>query len=92
MRKILSLCFRRVTLLHSISGFFKRFDNFYFQDYFYVLAQVIIVIVIAIYRLSTATDDIVTESYYSVLLLLIVGLIIYLSIRAIQVYKGKKLY
>lgn len=63
---------------------------FYLLGYFYVMVQVLLAIALGAWRLSTSNyPDIVTEICYSLLLLILVGIMIYLIIRAIWVYKGK---
>lgn len=62
---------------------------FYLLGYFYVMVQVLLAIALGVYRLVTTPRDIVTEICYSLLLLILVGIMIYLIIRTIWVYKGK---
>lgn len=66
--------------------------NFYLLGYFYVMGKAILITTFGAYRLVTSPRDIVIKIYYSALLLILIGIMIYIIIRAIWVYKGKKPY
>lgn len=92
---LLVIWFLAVLLFHRTLVRLKKLlasKNFYLLGYFYVMVQCLLVIALGVYRLVTAPRDIVTEICYSLLLLILIGIMIYLIIRAIWVYKGKKPY
>ncbi|BDI00856.1 hypothetical protein LmYK1_00960 [Ligilactobacillus murinus] len=78
-------------LFHRTLVFLKALITskfFYILGYFYVMGKAILITTFSAYRLVTFPRDI----DYSVLLLILIGIMIYIIIRAIWVYKGKKPY